>query len=264
MFASSVALLVLLACLLAHDHRSPDRRQRRRRATSCRRRHHLHRALPRCRAALRRRRGVLSDRRPEAHRADDGRSGRRGPTSFANTRDTSRDSRSSRPAGGAAPVKTRKNRWAIDTGGAARVTVRYRVYGREMSVRTNWVESRFALLQGAATYLTLVGGLHRPHRVTRGAAAGMGARDVRPARDGRGANTFEAADYDTLVDSPIVAGDLEVYEFTRERQAALSGERQRERRRGTAREPSATSSGSSPNTRSCGEACRTTSTCSST
>ena len=70
------------------------------------------------------------------------------------------------PAGGAAPVKTRKNRWAFDTGGAARVTVRYRVYGREMSVRTNWVESRFALLQGAATYLTLVSGLDRPHRVT--------------------------------------------------------------------------------------------------
>jgi len=56
------------------------------------------------------------------------------------------------PSGGPAPIKTRKNRWAIDTGGAARVVVRYRVYGREMTVRTNWIESRFALLQGAARY----------------------------------------------------------------------------------------------------------------
>ena len=56
-----------------------------------------------------------------------------------------------------ATIKTRKNRWAIDTGGASRVVVRYRVYGREMTVRTNWIDgSRFALLQGPATYLTLV------------------------------------------------------------------------------------------------------------
>ena len=55
------------------------------------------------------------------------------------------------PAGAAAPFKTRKNRWAVDTGGAPRVTIRYRVYGREMSVRTNWIKSRFALLNGAAT-----------------------------------------------------------------------------------------------------------------
>ena len=157
------------------------------------------------------------------------------------------------PAGGAAPVKTRKNRWAFDTGGAARVTVRYRVYGREMSVRTNWVESRFALLQGAATYLTLVGGLHRPHRVTlelpkgwAGAMSGLQGTDA-------GANTFEAADYDTLVDSPIVAGDLKVYEFS------VSGKphylvnvnESGDVGRRASRQP--TSSGSSPSTRSCGE-----------
>ena len=118
------------------------------------------------------------------------------------------------PAGGAAPVKTRKNRWAFDTGGAARVTVRYRVYGREMSVRTNWVESRFALLQGAATYLTLVSGLDRPHRVTVELPEGWAGAMSGLRGTAAGANTFEAADYDTLVDSPIVAGDLKVYEFS--------------------------------------------------
>lgn len=120
-----------------------------------------------------------------------------------------------RPSGVAAPIKTRKNRWAIDTGGASRVVVRYRVYGREMTVRTNWIESRFALLQGPATYLTLVGGLHRPHQVTLDLpAAWTRAMSGLPEMDGR-PHTFEAADYDTLVDGPIVAGDLEVYEFTR-------------------------------------------------
>ena len=33
--------------------------------------------------------------------------------------------------------------------------MRYRVYGREMSVRTNFIESEFALLNGAPTFLTL-------------------------------------------------------------------------------------------------------------
>ncbi len=119
------------------------------------------------------------------------------------------------PAGAAAPVKTRKNRWAIETGGAERVTIRYRVYAREMSVRTNWVESGFAMLNGAPTFITMVGGLKRPHHVTLDlpgswprAMSGLPQPDAaRPA--------YVAADFDTLVDSPIVAGDLRVHEFTR-------------------------------------------------
>src|SRR5262247_3416354 len=46
------------------------------------------------------------------------------------------------PDGRDLPVeKTAKNRWKISTGGAPAITVEYRVYGREMSVRTNWIES---------------------------------------------------------------------------------------------------------------------------
>ncbi len=117
--------------------------------------------------------------------------------------------------GGAAalPVKTSKNRWRIATDGAERVTVRYRVYGREMSVRTNWVESRFALLQGAATYLTLADGLDRPHRVTVHLPDGwVDAVSGLPGSAGP-PHVFEAGDYDTLVDSPIVAGDLTSHAF---------------------------------------------------
>ena len=51
--------------------------------------------------------------------------------------------------------KTAKNRWTISTGGADAIVVTYRVYGREMSVRTNWIESGFALINGAPTFLTL-------------------------------------------------------------------------------------------------------------
>src|SRR5262249_58825013 len=54
----------------------------------------------------------------------------------------------------------------VSTGGAPIVTLKYHVYGREMSVRTNWIESRFALLNGAPTFLTLVDRTPRPHLVT--------------------------------------------------------------------------------------------------
>src|SRR5687768_3419923 len=61
--------------------------------------------------------------------------------------------------------KSTKNRWRITTGGAANVTLRYKVYSREMTVRNNWVESAFAMINGAPTFLTLVERAARPHEV---------------------------------------------------------------------------------------------------
>ena len=38
--------------------------------------------------------------------------------------------------------KTAKNRWRVTTGGAHdRDAISYRVYGREMTVRNNWIEA---------------------------------------------------------------------------------------------------------------------------
>ena len=62
-------------------------------------------------------------------------------------------------------AKSSKNRWKITTGGAPNVTLRYKVYSREMTVRNNWVESAFAMLNGAPTFFTLVVGASRPHDV---------------------------------------------------------------------------------------------------
>ena len=61
--------------------------------------------------------------------------------------------------------KTRKNRWHVPTNGARSVAVHYRVYAHEMSVRTNWIDDRFALLNGAPTFITLLTTLNRPHEV---------------------------------------------------------------------------------------------------
>lgn len=119
------------------------------------------------------------------------------------------------PAGDSLPAeKSRKNRWRIKTNGASTVTLRYPIYCREMSVRTNFVDSTFALLQGAATYLTLVGQNDRPHLVKLALpAAWKRAVSALPDAPGEGPNSFYAEDYDALVDGPTIAGNPDVFEF---------------------------------------------------
>ena len=109
--------------------------------------------------------------------------------------------------------KTTKNRWRVATNGARTVIVSYRVYGREMSVRTNWVEADFALLNGAPTFITLADLTPRPHEIAINPAEGW-KRSVTalPPMNG-GEHRYRAPDYDTVVDSPIVIGNPAVYDF---------------------------------------------------
>src|SRR5215469_16248984 len=62
-------------------------------------------------------------------------------------------------------LKTSKNRWWVETNGGAEVVFTYRVYCREMSVRTNWVEDGFALINGAPTFVTSDDRRDAPHEV---------------------------------------------------------------------------------------------------
>jgi predicted metalloprotease with PDZ domain len=129
---------------------------------------------------------------------------------------------SARPAGAQsgqgqtlAIEKTRKNHWRITTGGAPQVIVSYRVYSREMTVRNNWVDEKFALMNGAQTFMTLLEPhATRPHDVQivlpsdwKTSISGL------PAAPDHAPNHYLAPDYDTLVDSPIVAGNPTIYEF---------------------------------------------------
>ena len=110
--------------------------------------------------------------------------------------------------------KTDKNRWRVTTGGARTVTVKYRVYAREMTVRTNWVEADFAMLNGAPTFLTLADGRPRPHEVVIEPARGWRVSMTALPEMGGGAHRYRAPDFDTLVDSPIIVGNPAVHEFS--------------------------------------------------
>jgi predicted metalloprotease with PDZ domain len=109
-------------------------------------------------------------------------------------------------------TKTRKNRWRVGCEGERAVRLRYRVYCREMGVQTNWVDRSFALLNGAATFVTRPEALGWAHEVEIEPPAGW-ARVISGMRGGERAGCFRAEDYDELVDSPIYAGDARVYRF---------------------------------------------------
>lgn len=105
--------------------------------------------------------------------------------------------------------KSAKNRWVVITKGATEVTVHYRVYGHEMTVRNNFIERDFAFLNGAPTFLvsdtesSFVLDIQTPSNWVQ----------VVTALPQNESGAFVAADLDTLIDSPIVLGNPVVDEF---------------------------------------------------
>jgi predicted metalloprotease with PDZ domain len=109
---------------------------------------------------------------------------------------------------------TRVNRWRVQTGGSPRIVVSYRLTCRQHSVTTNWVDKDLGVFNGAPTFLVPIEPARRPYevRIERPATWKRTITALAPAPDGL-PDHYRAEDYDTLVDSPIVAGDLVVQEF---------------------------------------------------
>lgn len=106
--------------------------------------------------------------------------------------------------------RTAKNRWRVATGGKKAVAVRYRLYGRLLTVRTNFVDAGFALINGAATFLTPLE--QRRQYVVRVLRPADWSRTITGLSAG-GPHRYVAGNYDQLVDSPILVGNPEVTTF---------------------------------------------------
>jgi predicted metalloprotease with PDZ domain len=120
------------------------------------------------------------------------------------------------PSGKALKVEQpKKNRVVIHTGGAAKVLVSYRLLAEAKSVIGNWVGDDFLVLNGAAAFVTLVEEAKRPHDIKLELAPTWkrSISGLQPAPGGQ-ADCYRAPDFDTLVDSPILAGKLDVRDFT--------------------------------------------------
>ena len=104
----------------------------------------------------------------------------------------------------------RKNAWRVEAPGLRSVTVSYRLYCNELTVRTNHVDETHALLNGAATFLAVEG--HLDARATVRLPRVPGWRVATALEAGPG-GAFVAPDYDTLADSPVVMGEYDSLDF---------------------------------------------------
>lgn len=110
-------------------------------------------------------------------------------------------------------TKTKKNRWTIDTTETETVQVSYRVYGHELSVRTNWIDADLAVLNGAATFMVPLDKLTQSIGVEVELPAKW-ERSVCPLpSDENRPHVYLADNFDQLVDSPILCGHCELYPF---------------------------------------------------
>jgi predicted metalloprotease with PDZ domain len=98
--------------------------------------------------------------------------------------------------------KIDKQTWRIARAGAAMLTVRYLVYGHELTVRTNHVDASHAFLHGPATFL------HAPHLRRAPVTIAIDAPDgwrVATALE-RAGDVYACESIDALYDSPIHLG----------------------------------------------------------
>ncbi|WP_353195239.1 PDZ domain-containing protein [Parapedobacter defluvii] len=112
-----------------------------------------------------------------------------------------------------ATEKINKNTWRINSGKKSALTVQYRVYGFEVSVRTNFIDDSHAFLSPAGTFLYVDGFLELPVDVTilpyvswSKISTGLDPVDGKPG-------TYHATDFDILFDSPIEVGNQDVFTF---------------------------------------------------
>lgn len=98
--------------------------------------------------------------------------------------------------------KLDKQRWQLPAS-KRELTLRYRVYGNDLTVRTNHVDASHAQIIPAATFLYLEGQLDRPVEVRfEGFPEAWKVASALPMQRG----SYLARDYDTLVDSPFELG----------------------------------------------------------
>lgn len=134
-------------------------------------------------------------------------------------------------AGKALPIeKVDKQSWKLPP--AKGVTVRYRVYGNDLTVRTNHVDATHAHLVGAATYLYVEKDLARPYEIQFedfpsdwSVATALDSELTWPGEieprvlNGEAmevmntSRTYAAKDYDTFVDSPVEIGTFRLHRF---------------------------------------------------
>lgn len=101
-----------------------------------------------------------------------------------------------------AVTKLDKQTWRIEAAGARELVVRYRLYGHDLTVRTNHIDHDHAFLHGPATFLYPTAGRTSPIEIELAYPAGW-TLTTAAAHDG---DRVRAASIDELYDHPIHLG----------------------------------------------------------
>jgi predicted metalloprotease with PDZ domain len=121
-------------------------------------------------------------------------------------------------------VKVGKNHWQIDTTGQQQITVRYQVFANELTVRTNHLDATHGYFNPAALFFYIPGYEQQSIEIVIEPPSGW--RVTTPLSETQ-TDTYVAANFDTLVDSPFEIGQHQVHEFVaagKPHQLAIWGE----------------------------------------
>ncbi|MBD2091138.1 M61 family metallopeptidase [Microcoleus sp. FACHB-1515] len=108
--------------------------------------------------------------------------------------------------------KVSKNHWQIDALGVGDITVRYRIFANELTVRTNHLDATHGFFNPAALCFYIPGFRDCAIDIAIEPFTKWIVTTPLPPVENQ-PNTYRAADFDTLVDSPFEIGQHQVYGF---------------------------------------------------
>ena len=114
-----------------------------------------------------------------------------------------------------AASKISKNTWRVETGGSKSVVARYLVYAFEYTVDTSYVDDLHAVINGCSVFM-FVEGLEKERillSIDKNEEWKVISTGLEAISSGSTLPTFEAKDFDTLVDSPIEVGNQTIQSF---------------------------------------------------
>jgi predicted metalloprotease with PDZ domain len=109
--------------------------------------------------------------------------------------------------------KVSKNHWQVEKGDSSEVTIHYRVFANELTVRTNHLDATHGYFNGAALFFRIPGCESLPIYIRVIPANPQWQITTGLPIFAETKNTFVAADFDTLVDCPFEIGFHQLYNF---------------------------------------------------
>lgn len=110
--------------------------------------------------------------------------------------------------------KINKNTWRIYAKNNKNVVINYKVYAFELSVRTSFVDASHGYFNGTSIFMFIDELRNTPHNLTIIPFKDWKKVSTSLPKTSETAFTYQAPDYDILVDSPVEIGNQETFDFT--------------------------------------------------